>query len=67
MFVTGAPGGLSRLSVAIFDFGSGHDLTVPGIEPRFGLSADGVEPSWDSLSPSVSAPPLLTLCLEINK
>ena len=28
-------------------FGSGHDLTVCGFEPR---GADSVEPAWDSLS-----------------
>ena len=38
-------------------FVSGHDLTVRGFEPRVGLCADSVEPAWDSLSPSLSAPP----------
>ena len=32
-----------------------------------GLHADSMEPSWDSLSPSLSAPPLVTLSLNINK
>ena len=47
-------------------FSSGHDLTVCGIEP-------GVEPAWDSLSPSLSGPPPLwhacmhTPPLKINK
>ena len=36
-------------------FGSGHNLTVHGIEPRVGLWAESVEPAWDSLSPSFSA------------
>ena len=27
------------------DFGSGHDLTVRGTEPRVRLCADGVEPT----------------------
>ena len=55
------------------DFGSGHDLTVREMEPRVKLYADSVEPAWDSLSPSLSAPPLLalslslSLCLKINK
>ena len=31
------------------DLGSGHDLTVRGIEPHVGLCADSVEPVWDSL------------------
>ena len=38
------------------DFSSGHDLTVCGIEPHIGLYTDSVEPAWDSLSPSLSAP-----------
>ena len=38
-------------------FGSAHGLTVRGIEPRVGLRADGVEPAWDSLSPSLSLHP----------
>ena len=45
------------------DFGSGHDLTVRGMDPRVGLCADGTQPAWDSLSPSLSAPPLLALSL----
>ena len=49
------------------DFGSGHDLMVPGIEPHIGLCADNVEPSWASLSPSLSAPPLLVLSLKKKK
>ena len=43
------------------DFGSDHDLTVHGIEPHVGLCADRAEPSWNSLSLSLSAPPSLTL------
>ena len=43
------------------DFSSGHDLAVRGIEPHLGLHADSVEPAWDSLSPALSAPPLLSL------
>ena len=38
----GAPGWLRRLSVRLH--GSGHDLTVRGLEPRVGLCADGSEP-----------------------
>ena len=37
------------------DFGSGHDLTVRG--PCLRLCANSVEPAWDSLSVSFSAPP----------
>ena len=47
------------------DFGSGHDLTVHGFEPRVGLCANREEPSWDSLS---APPPFpLSLFLKINK
>ena len=42
-------------------FGSGHDLTVSGFGPHVGLHADSMETSWDSLSPSLSVPPLLSL------
>ena len=41
------------------DFGSGHDLTVHGFEPRVGLCADSAEPAWESLS--LSLPCLLSL------
>ena len=54
------------------DFAPSHDLTVCESEPCIGLCADSVEPAWDSLCPSLSAPPLLacmhTLSLsKINK
>ena len=42
-------------------FGSGYDLAVLGIQPHTGVCTDSTEPIWDSLSPSVSAPPLLAL------
>ena len=58
MQVLGAPGWLSQLRS---DFGSGHDLMVRGLEPHIGLSAVSAEPASDPLSPSLSAPPLLTL------
>ena len=45
------------------DFGSGHDLTVHGIEPQVGLHADNREPAWDSVSASVSH----SLSVKINK
>ena len=38
----------------ILGSGSGHDLLVPGLEPRIGLCADSVESAWDSLSLSLS-------------
>ena len=40
----GAPGWLGRLSVRLWDFGSGHDLTAREFEPRVGLCADRSEP-----------------------
>ena len=45
------------------DFGSGLDLTIREFKPRMGLHAGSVEPSWDSLSPSLSALPPLVLSL----
>ena len=51
------------------DFGSGHELTVCGIEPHVGLCAGGMEPAWDFFLPPLSAPPplMLSLSLKINK
>ena len=52
------------------DFGSGHDLTIRGIEPCVGLCAGSTEPAGIfslslslslSLSPALSAPPPLSL------
>lgn len=55
------------------DFGSGHDLMVCEFEPRVGLCADSselrawsLEPASDSMSPSLSAPPQLMLCLSLS-
>ena len=47
-------------------FGPGHDLTVHGFKSCIGLCADRVETTWGSLSPSLSAPPLLTLFLSLK-
>ena len=41
------------------DFGSGHDLMAHEIQPRIELWADSTELAWVSLSPSLSALPLL--------
>ena len=38
------------------DLGSGHDLTVHGMESHLRLCADSMEPTWDSLSLPVSLP-----------
>ena len=48
-------------------FSSGHDLMVCGIEPYVGLCADSAEPVWDSLSPSLSGPPLLSRSWSLSK
>ena len=49
----------------------GHDLTVceseVHIEPCIGLCADSAGPACDSLSPSLSAPPLLMLSLSLSQ
>ena len=37
--------------------GSGHDLTVCEFEPCMGLCAEGMEPAWDSVSPSLCSSP----------
>ena len=46
------------------DFSSGHDLMVYEFEPHVGLHFESVEPAWNSLSPSLSASPLLSLSLK---
>ena len=50
------------------NFSSGHDLTVCGSGPASGsvLTAQSLEPAYDSVSPSLSAPPLLVLCLSLK-
>ena len=50
-----------------FDFSSGHDLMVHECKPLMGLCADSVEPAWDSLFLSLSAPPLLARVCEWEK
>ena len=47
------------------DFSSGHDLTVREIELRVRLYADSVESLFEILSPSLFAPPPLTLSQNI--
>ena len=48
------------------DLGSGHDLTVCEFEPRIRHWADGAEPAWDSVAPSLCPSPACALSLEIN-
>ena len=45
------------------DFGLGHDFMVHEFELCVGLWAESVEPTWDSLSLSLSVPPPLSLSL----
>ena len=50
------------------DFGSGHDLTVRGIEPHVKLYAGGVELDWDSVHLSLPFTLLsLSLSLSLSK
>ena len=51
---SGAPGEARSVKRLPPDFGSGHRLTVREFEPHIGFCADGAEPAWDSLSPSLS-------------
>ena len=50
---------------ATLGFGSGHDLRVLEFRPCVGLSADSMEPAWDSLSLFLCCSP--SLPLKINK
>ena len=51
-------------SVGPPDAGSGHDPTVGrGVETHIRLCADSSESASDSVSPSLSVPPLLLLSL----
>ena len=43
------------------NLGPGHDVTGRESEPRVGLWADGVEPAWGSVPPSLSLPLSLSL------
>ena len=62
MFDAGCLGGsVSKAS----NFGSGHDLRVHEFKPCVGLCAHSSEPASDSVSPSLSAPPQLALCLSL--
>ena len=65
-----APGqglGAHAVKHRTLDFGSGRGLAVRGIKPRIRLYAESEEPAWDSLSPPLSAPPLLVLSLSLSK
>ena len=51
------------------DLSSGYDLMVCETEPHVWLCADSAELVWDSLSPSLSTPPLFarTCFLSLSK
>ena len=53
--------GAQLVKSSTLDFSSGYDLIVHEIEPRLRLCEDSVVPAWDSLSPSLYAPPSLML------
>ena len=53
---------VKRLTLAL---GSGHDLMVVRSSPVLG-SVLIMVPAWDSLSPSLSAPLMLTLSLSLK-
>ena len=59
----------SQVTVKHLTLAQAMILRFVGSSPRIGLCADSAEPAWDSLSPSLSAPPPLTLSLslKINK
>ena len=48
-------------------FGSGHDLQVGEFKPHLGLCIEREEPAWDSFSPSLFDPLLLTLSISLSK
>ena len=62
---SGAPGWLSRLGVQL----QLQIMISPSMSSSptsgSGLTAQGLEPASDSVSPSFSAPPLLALCLSL--
>ena len=50
-----------------FDFDTGHDLMVREFELHVRLCTDSMDPAWNSLSPSLSAPPLFMLSLSLSQ
>ena len=59
----GAPGWLSRLSNQLLVLAQVMNSWFVCLSPHVGLCADSTEPAWNSLFPSLSAPPLLALSL----
>ena len=60
------PGVAQSVKHPTLDFGSGRDLTVGEFEPHIALHTDGAEPSWSSLSPSISTSSPLMLSVFQN-
>ena len=48
------------------DFDSGHDLVAREFEPCVRFCIDGMEPAWDSVSPSLSVPFPLACALSLK-
>ena len=65
--VGGVPGWLSQLSIWLLVWGQVTISQFISWSPASGLRADSAEPAWDSLSFSLSAPPLLVLSLPLSQ
>ena len=55
----GVPAWLSSLSIRLLISAQVMISWVYEVEPHVSLCADSMDPAWDSLSPFLSAPPLL--------
>ena len=53
--------------VLTLGYGSGHNLTVCGFKPHVRLCTDSMEPAWESLSSSLSAPPLFGCSFSLSQ
>ena len=61
-------GRLGGSVVYVSSFGSGRDLTVSSSSVSGSmLTAQGLDPASDSVSPSLSAPPPLAVCLSVSQ
>ena len=63
----GPPGWLSQLSIRLLVLAQVVISPFRGFKPLIGLCADRAEPAWDSISSSLSTPPLLACSLSQNK
>ena len=64
----GAPGWLSQLSIQLHSAQVMISLFVSSSPASHSvLTAQSLEPALDSVSPFLSAPPLLVLCLSLSK